>query len=66
MGRLLTAMVTLTVQGSKLGWTGGPSLPKIPSDHRYTRCGGPVVYQKVLAFLLQLAVNDTNNVSYVQ
>ena len=22
-----------TLQGSKLGWTGVPSLPKIPSDH---------------------------------
>ena len=38
------------LQGSKLGWTGRPSLPEIPSDHRYVRRGSPVVYQKMLAF----------------
>ena len=49
---------------NKLGWTGRPSLPDLPSDHRYARSSGPVVYQKVLAFLLPFAgaVNATNNV----
>ena len=46
--------ITMDFQGSKLGWTGGPSLPKIPSDHRYACWGCPVVYQKMLAFLLHL------------
>ena len=33
-------------QGSKLGWSCGPSLPKVLSDHQIVLCGGPVVYWK--------------------
>ena len=43
-------VVRTPLQGSKLGWTGSPSLPEILSDHRYARWGSPVVYQKMLAF----------------
>ena len=34
------------VQGSKLGWSCGPSLPKLQSDHQIVLSGGPVVYWK--------------------
>ena len=33
-------------QGSKLGWSCGPSLPKLLSDHQIVLGGGPVVYWK--------------------
>ena len=33
-------------QGSKLGWSCGPSLPKLLSDHQIALGGGPVVYWK--------------------
>ena len=33
-------------QGSKLGWSCGPSLPNLLSDHQIVICGGPVVYWK--------------------
>ena len=33
-------------QGSKLGWSCGPSLPKLKSDHQIVIGGGPVVYWK--------------------
>ena len=33
-------------QGSKLGWSCGPSLPKPLQDHQIVPGGGPVVYWK--------------------
>ena len=33
-------------QGSKLGWSCGPSLAKLLSDHQMVLGGGPVVYWK--------------------
>ena len=36
-----------TMQGSKLGWSCGPSLPKLLADHQIVLCGGPVVYWKL-------------------
>ena len=35
-----------TCQGSKLGWSCGPSLPKLLSDHQIMLGGSPVVYRK--------------------
>ena len=35
-------------QGSKLGWSCGPSLPELLADHQIVLCGGPVVYWKLL------------------
>ena len=35
-------------QSSKLGWSCGPSLPKLLADHQIVLCGGPVVYWKLL------------------
>ena len=32
------------LQDSKLGWSCGPSLPKLLSDYQIFLCGGPVVY----------------------
>ena len=37
-------------QGSKLGWSCGPSLPKLLSDHQIVLFGGPVVYWKTRYF----------------
>ena len=34
------------MQGSKLGWSCGPSLPKLLQDHQIVLGGGPVVYWK--------------------
>ena len=35
-------------QGTKLGWSCGPSLPELLVDHQIMLCGGPVVYWKLL------------------
>ena len=37
-----------TGQGSKLGWSCGPSLPELLSDHQIVLGGGPVVYRNLL------------------
>ena len=42
----LLALYDSLVQGSKLGWSCGPSLPKLLSDHQIVLGGGPVVYWK--------------------
>ena len=36
------------MQGSKLGWSCGPSLPELLADHQIVLCGGPVVYWEFL------------------
>ena len=38
----------ISIQGSKLGWSCGPSLPELLADHQIVLCGGPVVYWKPL------------------
>ena len=43
----MDGFVKLT-QGSKLGWSCGPSLPELLSDHQIVLGGGPVVYWKLL------------------
>ena len=35
------------LQGSKLGWSCGPCLPNLQSDHQIVIGGGPVVYWKL-------------------
>ena len=51
-----------TWQGSKLGWSCGPSLPKLLSDHQIVLGGGPVVYwkthHKITVFFLKLIGTD--------
>ena len=39
-------------QGSKFGWSCGPSLPELLADHQIVLCGGPVVYWKLLTINL--------------
>ena len=54
-------------QGSKLGWTGGPSLPKIPSDHQTEWGSGPVGYQNITfaSFFITFAVAVTATMFFV-
>ena len=40
-------------QGLKLGWSCGPSLPKLLSDHQIVLSGGPGIYWKLLTIKKQ-------------
>ena len=46
MLRIARVEIMTRWQGSKLGWSCGPSLPKLQSDHQIVIGGGPVVYWK--------------------